>query len=141
MRLLAGIGVAWLLAVGPGSGHAFAHEPVRVAYRQLAANPDAYAGKRVRMPACAATAMHHGAYLYDCDDPHARIIALVATPRVQEALFGAHGGVETRRAAAMLSGMFEWRPDAPVQCCLDNRVLLHVESVSGVTRLPSRAGD
>jgi len=136
MRLRAGIAVAWLVAAGFGSGLAFADdEPLRVAYRHLAENPDKYAGKRVQVPACVATAMHHGVYLYDCDDSHVRIITLAGPSMILEELFGTRDMLRVRRAAATVSGVFEWRPDALPQCCLDNRVLLHAESVSDVTRL------
>lgn len=55
---------------------------------------------------------------------------------ILEELFGTRDLLRARRAAATVSGVFEWRPQAPPQCCLDNRVLLHAESVSWVTRLP-----
>ncbi len=101
----------------------------------MAENPDKYAGKRVQVPACVATAMHHGVYLYDCDDSHVRIITLAGPSMILEELFGTRDMLRVRRAAATVSGVFEWRPDALPQCCLDNRVLLHAESVSDVTRL------
>ena len=136
MKLHAGVVVAWLAASGLGSGPAFADEPLRVAYRHLAESPEKYAGRHVQVPACVATAMHHGAYLYDCDDPHVRIITLAGPPMILEELFGTRDLLRARRAAATVSGVFEWRPEAPPQCCADNRVLLHADSVSGVTRLP-----
>ncbi len=141
MKLHAGVVVAWLAASGLGSGPAFADEPLRVAYRHLAENPEKYAGRHVRVPACAATAMHHGAYLYDCDDSHVRIITLAGPFVILEELFGTRDVLWARRAAATVSGVFEWRPEAAPQCCLDNRVLLYAESVSGVKRLPPRASE
>jgi hypothetical protein len=80
VKVHAGAVVAWLAAGGLGSGPAFADEPLRVACRHLAESPEKHAGRHARVAACVAAAMHQGAYLYDCGDPHVRIIALAGPP-------------------------------------------------------------
>jgi len=110
--------------------------PQLLTYRQLLTDPAEYSGRRVSVAACASTAMHHGAYLYDCDDPDAQIVTLGGSRAAEQALFGQHSVVEQRRVSATVTGVFTFEPDAQAACCMDTRYMLELDAVSGVTSLP-----
>lgn len=129
----AALGLLPILAIGQSPT---ADRVVSVAYARLIENPAAYAGRKLSVPACAATAAHHGAYLYDCRDPDAQILTLGGSPAAEMDLFGERSVVESRRVSAKMVGVLEWRPDALPACCLDPRFLFHLESVSEVRALP-----
>lgn len=112
-----------------------------VAYRRMVDNPAAYAGRLLAVPACAATAAHHGAYLYDCRDAAAQIVVLAGDRDVEKALFGERSVLEGRRVSARMIGVLEWQPDAPMACCLDPRHVFHLERVEGVSVLQLPVAD
>lgn len=130
------------LALLAAAGAASASEGLpSVAYRRMVGNPGEYAGRRLAVPACAATAAHHGAYLYDCRDADVQLVTLSGSRDAEQALFGERRVFEQRRASAVMVGVLEWRPDAPMACCLDPRYVFHLERVEGVSALPLPATD
>lgn len=137
MMRLRGLLLACIATILPQWGGLQAADlPPVLTYRELLSDPVEYSGRRISVAACAATAMHHGAYLYDCDDPGVQIVTLGGSRAAEQALFGRHGPVEPRRASATVTGVFIFDPDAPMACCLDARYMFELDSVSYVTSLP-----
>ena len=100
-RAVACCALALLAAVGAASA---SEDLPSVAYRRMVGNPGEYAGRRLAVPACAATAAHHGAYLYDCRDADVQLVTLSGSREVEQALFGERRVFEQRRASAVMVG-------------------------------------